>query len=102
MKTNEIIEMGKELRELKKEISLGMRNGKYMGSQQWDLETKTKEFRHQHIAYSMALGREYKEIENYTRPGNEPNWKYIDTILFNEYGLFQRDGKTYKMEAQDA
>ena len=84
MKTNEI---GLRLRELKKEISAGMRNGNYMGDKQWKLEELKSEFRHQHIAYSMAKGRTYKEIENKTKIGNEPNWRIIEDILLNEYGI---------------
>jgi hypothetical protein len=100
MKTQEIKNMGLRLRELKNEISSGMRKGNYMGSKQWELEQKKSEYRHEHIVYSMARGKSYKEIENYTRPGNEPKWHLIESILLNEYGIICENGEI--KEAQNA
>lgn len=92
--------MVREIREMKGEISLGMRNGKYMGSTQWDLECKKSEFRHQHIAYCMLRGKTYNEIENYTRPGNEPNMNKIEAIMETmKAEILERNPE---MEAQNA
>lgn len=38
-------------------------------------------FRTKHIAYSLARGRKYEEIEHNVRLGNEPNWHAINKLL---------------------
>lgn len=39
------------------------------------------EYRHNHIAYSMARGKDYKNIETKVRKGNEPDWYIINELL---------------------
>ncbi len=79
LKTN-----AKEIREIKQLISAGMRAGQYRGSEQNELTTLKNTYRFNHIAYCMLRGREYREIENKTRPENELSAKdgiRIDTII---------------------
>lgn len=38
-------------------------------------------YRHHHIAYCLLRGTRYEQIENKVKPGNEPNWVLIETIL---------------------
>ena len=64
-------EQAVELRELKNTISTGMREGEYMGDEQCEQMDKKLKFRYEHVAYSMAKGREYSEVENKVREGNE-------------------------------
>ncbi len=69
------------IREMKQETSSGMRSGKYMGGLQWTLQCAQETYRYDHIAYCMIRGREYLEIENKTRPGNEINQSKLDRII---------------------
>ncbi len=39
------------------------------------------DYRHLHIAYCLLRGRKYEQIENKVRPGNEPNWTRIESIM---------------------
>ena len=39
-----------------------------------------QDLRNMHIAYSLLLGREYKEIEQKVREGNEPDWYAIERL----------------------
>jgi len=36
------------------------------------------EFRYKHIAYCLAKGRKYEEIESKVKKGNEPSWNNIN------------------------
>lgn len=53
-----------------------------------DIQKAKYEFRHQHIAYCLARGRSYEQIESKVRENNEPNQKYIEQLL-NEYPAIQ-------------
>jgi len=39
------------------------------------------EFRHKHIAYCLARGRSYEQIESKVHEGNEPKWDIINALL---------------------
>lgn len=41
----------------------------------------SRKYRFSHIAYCMLRGTEYERIESKVREGNEPDWKYINTII---------------------
>ena len=83
MKTikNELKTMAKEIREMKSIISKGMSNGLYKGTEQYELILLKDKCRYTHIAYCMVRGREYSEIENTTRPGNEINFSKLNTLI---------------------
>jgi len=36
--------------------------------------------RHKHIAYALLKGRKYESVEQCTHRGNEPDWKFIQSI----------------------
>lgn len=75
-------ENGAAIRETRQEIKNLMRAGNYAGNLQWKLPERISEYRHNHIAYSMARGKDYKDIEKKIRKGNEPNWGIINELLF--------------------
>lgn len=39
------------------------------------------DFRHKHIAYCLARGRAYEQIENKVKESNEPDWTAINHYL---------------------
>lgn len=45
------------------------------------LDSEKMYYRCNHIAYGLARGKEYENIEKKTRKGNEPNWNLINSIL---------------------
>lgn len=45
------------------------------------------EYRHRHIAYSLARGRTYFEVERSVREGNDPDFKVVAIHLQDKYGL---------------
>ena len=71
----------KTIRVIKNEISTGMRSGKYMWKEQNELIAEKEHYRYYHIAYSMLRGREYLEIENKVRKGNEINMSSVEAIM---------------------
>ena len=87
--------LAQQLRELKRELRqyYDDRNTmkwndvekKYKGRYGYVIERDIKkakyEFRHQHIAYCLARGRSYEQIESKVRENNEPNQDYIRELL---------------------
>ena len=87
--------LAQQLRELKRELRqyYDDRNTmkwsdvekKYKGRYSYKIESDIKkakyEFRHQHIAYCLARGRSYEQIESKVRENNEPNQEYIRELL---------------------
>lgn len=49
------------------------------------------EYRHRHIAYSLARGRTYFEVEHSVREGNDPDFKVVAIHLEDKYGLGAKD-----------
>ena len=68
----------KEITAKKAEIKTLMQEGKYAGTEQWNLESFRHQWRHKFLAYCLLRGRTLDEIENTVREGNEPNQKLID------------------------
>ena len=54
-----------------------------------DIKKAKYEFRHEHIAYCLARGRKYEQIESKVRENNEPNQDYIEQLL-DEYPVVQK------------
>lgn len=76
-------ENGKAIRALKLEIKESMRANNGCGGLQWTHEIMKDKYRNNHIAYSMARGKTYEQIESYTRPDTTtPNWSYINDLIF--------------------
>ena len=89
--------MKKKLKDLKQELkqlaklirSTKIEHKEYQRSNQWNeiestrrtIELSQYNFRHKHIAYCMARGRTYEQIEPKVREGNEPNKTYITSVL---------------------
>lgn len=87
--------LAQQLRELKRELRQyyddinSMKwpdvEKKYKGRYSYDIERDIKkakyEFRHQHIAYCLARGRSYEQVEQKVRENNEPNQDYIGKLL---------------------
>lgn len=83
----------KELKSRLKELALFNRQYKskfkdmQRGNITWqDLSTFARtapvgDYRHMHIAYCLLRGRKYEQIENKVRPGNEPNWTHVESVL---------------------
>lgn len=73
------------LRELKSEIKAEARAGHIgkAGSLQYDLYLDRLTYRWNHIAYSMAKGKTYEQIESHTKDGNTPNMNWIYDQLEN-------------------
>ena len=46
-----------------------------------ELESFQFQFRHKHIAYCLARGKTYEQIERTVREGNEPNQRLIQAVL---------------------
>lgn len=75
---NKIKELAQELKEDRAELKYLQRTNANCWQAQSELHFKTVAYRHLHIAYSMARGKEYNQIEKYVRPGNEPSWGAIN------------------------
>lgn len=102
MKTirEQLKEDAKRIRTIKQDISTGMRAGNYMWKAQEELIAEKEYYRYYHIAYSMLKGREYLEIENKVRPGNEINMSSVEAIMDElKKAIIER---TPKEELQDA
>lgn len=69
------------IREMKQDISTGMRAGQYRGNSQATLIGLKETFRYNHLAYCMIRGREYKECENTTRRENEINMSKLEATI---------------------
>ena len=54
---------------------------RYSYTIQRDIKKAKNEFRHQHIAYCLARGRSYEQVEQKVRENNEPNQDYIRELL---------------------
>ena len=65
-------------------------------SEQSNLITIKQKYRHRHIAYSLAKGKTYEQIEKVVKEGNEPNWREIDIILVHELAYVLFDDNTVK------
>lgn len=72
-----------ELRKLKNAIKIEARAGHIgaAGTLQSNLFCKKDEYRHKHIAYSMAKGKTYEQIESSVIYGHEPRMKLIQSYL---------------------
>ena len=88
---NQIREFKHELRQYHKdfrEMPYEEARKKYEQRGYYQIESDIKkgkyEFRHEHIAYCLARGRKYEQIESKVRENNEPNQEYIEQLL-NEY-----------------
>lgn len=77
MKTD-IKKVAQEIKEQRAEFKQLQRDRKSCWKEQSALEAKTMMYRHFHIAYSMARGKTYEQIENKVREGNEPSWSAIE------------------------
>ena len=56
-------------------------NGRWSYVIERDIRKAKYEFRHQHIAYCLARGRQYEQIERKVREHNEPNQEYVGKLL---------------------
>lgn len=91
------------IKEMKQDISTGMREGQYRGNSQCALIGLKRTYRFNHIAYCMIRGKEYLEIENKTRPENkltDRDMAEITSIM--EEMKAQLLERTPKEELQDA
>jgi predicted DNA binding CopG/RHH family protein len=70
-----------QIRELKIEFKELERNKKDSYSKRREVQKAKYEFRHQHIAYCIARGRTYEQVEQKVRENNEPNQDYIRELL---------------------
>lgn len=52
------------------------------------------EFRHKHIAYCMLRGKSYEVIEPKVRQGNEPNMRYVQSLI-EEYDWTEEQKKEF-------
>lgn len=77
----ELKALAQDIRELKQTIKEAQRNDDGAARYQYKLPGLKDEFRHKHIAYCMAKGRSYEQIENKTREGNEPDFNYIKKLV---------------------
>jgi len=87
--------LSQQIRELKRELKqyyTDVRNmkwsdveKKYKGRYSYTIERDIKkakyEFRHQHIAYCLARGKTYEQVEQKVRENNEPNQEYVGKLL---------------------
>lgn len=85
---NTIKTLGADIRETRKEHKNSQRTTGY--GFDGKLSQLITDYRSLHIAYGLIRGKEYKNIEKYTRPGNEPDWKRIMKII-EDFGLKQID-----------
>ena len=77
-----------ELRQFHKdfrEMSFNEANEKHKNRWSYQIERDIKkakyEFRHEHIAYCLARGRSYEQVEQKVRENNEPDEEYIRELL---------------------
>jgi len=99
----ELKAQAKEIREMRTIISRGMSNGLYKGQEQYAITLLQEAFRYKHIAYCMLRGREYLEIENKTRPGNEINKQKLERIATAmELEILKRKPTAPTEDSQDA
>ena len=80
------IELKQELKQLAKEIKKYKHKrdhwyeySKYQAPFQHKVLRLKYDFRHRHIAYCMLRGREYEEIERFTR--NEPDFDLVNIFM---------------------
>ena len=80
------------IREARENMKTKQRETGDAWAEQSNLVSRVQEYRTRHIAYSLAKGKTYKQIENKVKEGNEPNWNRIDSILVHElaYVLFDK------------
>ena len=93
---NKLKEMAAQIRADRNEIAKLQKNGEYAGNIQWPLPGKIEEYRWHHIAYSLARGKTYKQIENKVKDGNKPDWGRIDNILCHQLAYVLFEDKTAK------
>jgi hypothetical protein len=60
------------------------------------------DYRHRHIAYSLARGNTYYQIERTVREGNEPDMKRVTKILEEEYRLKWIDINELPVQIEEA
>ena len=76
-------ENGKAIRALKLEIKNSMRKCEFGNI--WRLQSAVESakctYRTNHIAYSMARGKSYDQIESKTPRAGEPYWSLINEII---------------------
>ena len=77
----ELKALAQDIRELKHTIKEAQRNAGGAWKYQYKLPGLKSDFRHKHIAYCLARGKSYEQIENKTREGNEPNFDYIEKLV---------------------
>ena len=83
----------KEIRKEKSELKAQQRkdNSTYpSGDMMYSLMNSRDTLRHMHVAYSLARGNEYKDIEPKVREGNEISWSEIEKIQ-TKYGLLEKE-----------
>lgn len=69
------------IRQTREETKSAQRNGESSWKLQCKLDRDIYNYRHNHIAYSLSRGKEYRDIETTVRKGNEPSWSLINSIL---------------------
>jgi hypothetical protein len=73
--------LAQQIRELKTEFKELERNRKPREGKRREVQKAKYEFRHEHIAYCMARGKSYEQVEQKVRDNNEPNQEYIEQLL---------------------
>jgi len=81
--------LAQQIRQLKIEFKELERSRKESNKKRHEVQQAKYEFRHQHIAYCMARGKSYEQIERSVRDDNEPNQDYIEQLL-NAYPVIQK------------
>lgn len=74
-------ENGALIKESKIEMKTAMRSGNYAGCIQNDLIMMKRIYRQRHIAYSMARGKTYEQIESSTPRADDLNWTLINNMI---------------------
>lgn len=77
-KKNELKEKGNHIRTLKQSRKGGLSADTLAGIE-YEIWRSKRDFRHEHIAYSLVRGRSYEEIEN-PKDDNKPNWDIINKL----------------------
>jgi hypothetical protein len=72
-------ELSKQIRILKPTRKMKNRNGRELWDIELDLNKARYEFRHLHIAYCLARGRAYEQIEQ-PKDNNMPNERYFNQL----------------------
>jgi hypothetical protein len=70
-----------QIRELKREFKELEKKREPREPKRREVKKAKYEFRHEHIAYCIARGRTYEQIEQKVREDNEPNQDYIRELL---------------------